>query len=351
MPFDLSIWLTMCLAISLVGFLLYFTLPRNNPLSIFLWAIFSLLDQPVKFYFHHNLKRRIFFLGFWLIGAYFLGTLYKASMYSFLTSFLVPGVPSTLQGLIDFKIPIITTTYHTKKDLDNTIQTFSTLKKIVIPTLLIVLDKNYSLYTTLEKIQNSSIFVNTNFSLYQLSLNVSSRLPLNSSTAEKIIMPDTFAILDCDSDLRTSEKSIKLFPRFMPIANNEMSLFTLLIPWIVERNYFSVMLIDALAKIVESGIYHWWEKWYFDIHLITKIRNYKGHYNISREYAKIMFRDELKFSLAMDGDPVSFEKLHIPFVICFFFFVISLTVFCVECAYEKCIMQNEILVHDKNSRK
>lgn len=363
LPFDVFTWFSIficAIAVNGLLFLILFTRDRihNQTMSILFWTVTTLLDQSNKIHFHSQNNKPpdylptrgppLVLLGSWLISAYFLGNLYKGAMYSCLTSLILPTVPTNLQGLVlGSDIPIMTTSSHRQNGANGS-RIVSTLHELVIPQLINVLDKNYSLYNVLQRIKNTSAFFR-DLPRYEVARNVSEGQFLNSSTGKSMMIPDNFAILDADADLIPLTSAIRLFPKYLPIVNNEAdSFYTVLTPWIIMRNFFDPIFIGGIARLVESGMYQRWGESNRDINLLLEIQRFKGVNNISTEFAKVVFAREMRSSYFSSGESVPFHKLRVPVVICLFFAGLGLISFFIECITRKVKFSVKVVDYDNN---
>ncbi|CAL8121506.1 unnamed protein product [Orchesella dallaii] len=189
----------------------------------------------------------------WILTCFTLCNFYTGSLFSFMTTDLLPqNLPQTLREAFDNKIFIGTTTYHYHKN-----DRYSTFKDLV---LFPMIDRNDPLtYPFYNGMFNLVYFLNE-ISKSDLINKIARQKPVNTDRG-KVVVPRLFAILTSESDIKILTELIHRDTDYVSIVNKvrDATPFISRIPWIGQRNFFLPLFENVLERLVESGLYQRWE--------------------------------------------------------------------------------------------
>jgi hypothetical protein len=253
-PIDAWTWV-----MSFINGTLFFSfiiLSKNvSSMSLFSVWIFSTICEQVD----ERLTRRVYptmwkvapVVGGWLITCFFIGSVYKGSLFTCLTATIAPHVPTSLKALLESDIVILTTT--ASPSINDT--TISSLKSVIIPDLLNGVDESDPFYKFLMDVLRKTAYLEG--SEFEIARNISSKTFIIRNDP---MFSGAFAVLDSKLDVSNFISAMKQHTDFLTVKNHNMNPFITRVPWLGIRNSFFPEFCRGLAQLVQSGIYYRWEK-------------------------------------------------------------------------------------------
>ncbi|OXA45814.1 hypothetical protein Fcan01_19572 [Folsomia candida] len=275
MPFDAWIWTATLISFgATVAILTVLTASSHLKGSLFknfwdkvFWTISVIFDQTdteftsVEFKSTSGSVTRMLqvWIAIWYFITFFLGMVYKGSLFSWLTATLPLTVPTSLESLVDSDWPIVTITAG-KTELGAT----SILKFSIIPDLLYGIKPSTELtgegkmYNFLTKLNNKVEFITGN--VFEIGLNVTENRRVQSFSNSTVKFNLPCVILDEVSKLNALVGGITMFTNPAIVRNHEMTPFISRVPWHGERNFLYPLFARGLGQLVQSGIFSKWDQ-------------------------------------------------------------------------------------------
>ncbi|OXA37585.1 hypothetical protein Fcan01_27699 [Folsomia candida] len=313
-PFDEATWLLILISCLIITIMIQFEAEGLHlrgtlcALGRDLFLVNSLLfgqssEDNIKMF--RNRRVAVPVLIVWLIGSTILmDKLYQGSIYSDLTVTYPATVPRTMQGLLESKMRILTTSGYWKDMREH----LSMLKDFIIPKFTASTSTSPEMKNFLIKLDSKLEFVPIWSSVVHIR-NISSSLPLFSliKPYNQFLTNNTFAIMDKDVDLNFYITVLQGLGKRLVINSYDEAPFHLNTIIYGKRNFFFPTIYLGFRRLTESGLYRRWEK------LVGMRRSLRAMYGVDRRlYSEFAVRLSSEYKepvVFYDTSPESLEAL------------------------------------------
>ena len=201
----------------------------------------------------------------WILAAISFSSLYRATIYKYLTTSVPPAVPDSTEALVKSRYLLITSTsYHYLG------KPYSTLAAILDEMMIGQSGIDYPEFYDL--LQNRINFIpaspadivssyGNGSTIVSIRRQVDYLTEKHIYTSEDIRIPQDFAVIGSEFDVEVVEAMLDTEPlhgRHFVQRGSTVHTFLNRMPWIVRRNFFIKIFQPALAHLCESGLYEIW---------------------------------------------------------------------------------------------
>ncbi|OXA53995.1 hypothetical protein Fcan01_11538 [Folsomia candida] len=344
-PFDSATWALILVASGSMVILLTLLTTRfsNNFSNAAFSTISTIFGQTDSTGLQPSRRNRILLpvlVLLWGEVTFLLGNFHQGAVFSCMTATLSPTVPNGFYTLVD------------ETDWDFVTMTAavggrdygaigSILQHSILPDL--VTSGNKLWQKSFPKLHRRTKFLSGN--KFATGYNISHGLDVLSTNGELVKVKPPLVLLDVREEVDLLVEGVAFFARdLIVLRNHGETPFISRVPWISRRNFFHPLFAHGLGRLVQSGIYGYWNKLGEGADQVSQAGEFLrgANFKLFRTMALTKVEREVAFS---EANPVSWDVMKEAVSLCVMGGLMGLTCFGVELfskISKKCGMEQQV---------
>ncbi|OXA37388.1 hypothetical protein Fcan01_27824 [Folsomia candida] len=344
-PFDSATWVLILVASGSMVILLTLLTTRfsNNFSNAVFSTISTIFGQTDSVSLPPSGRNRILLPALVLLWGevtFLLGNFHQGAVFSCMTATLSPTVPNGLYTLLDeTDWDFVTMTAVVGRRDYGAIG--SILQHSVLPDL--VTSGNKMWQKSFPKLHRRTKFLPGN--KFATGYNISHGLDVLSTNGDLVKVKPPLVLLDVREEVDLLVEGAAFFARDLVVLRNHGETpFISRVPWISRRNFFYPLFANGLGRLVQSGIYGYWNKLGEGADQVSQAGEFLrgANFKLFRTKALTKVEREVTFS---EANPVSWDVMKEAVALCVMGGLMGLTCFGVELFSKigkKCGMEQQV---------